>query len=204
MKRVKLNLSKTNIPLKIQKAKTIVTKMTGNTTFTTPAPSLASITTAISKLESSYELALDGGKTKKATMRTDATALDVLLTQLAAYVQDITAGDELKILSSGMELRNNPSAPQVPETPTDFKTGLKCNEGEARFKWNPVKGAAAYIIQISDTPTDENSWEFYDVITKANYQGGEFVSLTIKWFRVTAVGAKGKSLWSLPLKVKIQ
>ncbi len=203
MKHIKLNLNRTRIPLKIQKAKNIVVKMTGNTNFTTPAPSLASITTAINKLESSYELAIDGGKSKKAAMRIDEASLDALLTQLAAYVQDITVGDELKILSSGMELKSSPVASQIPEIPGDIQVVLKRNEGEVSLKWKAVKRVAAYLLQINDKHDNENTWTLYDACTKASYTGGEFESSSIKWFRIAALGAKGKSLWSQPVKVTI-
>jgi hypothetical protein len=46
---VKLGFSRLSVPAKIQSARNIVAKMTGNAKFPTPVPTLASITTAVTK-----------------------------------------------------------------------------------------------------------------------------------------------------------
>ena len=84
-KLVSLKLSKQNVPTKIENARHYVTAMTGNPSFTTPSPTLASITTAVNNLETAYNAALGGGKVLKATMRDKEIILDTLLLQLSHY-----------------------------------------------------------------------------------------------------------------------
>jgi hypothetical protein len=203
MKKVKLELQKMTIPEKMQKTKTVITKMTGNTNFTTPIPSLTSVTAAINKLELSYEAALDGGKTKKAIVRVDEASLDTLMSQLGAYIQDITLGDELKILSSGLEVAKKPSPPQDLTTPINLRLNKISVEGEVNLKWNPIKNAKSYMIQSTSTPQVETSWDTFAVSTKASHKANNLESQSIIWFRIAALGAKGISAFSDPFKASI-
>lgn len=200
MKKLKMNFSKVSVPVKIQKAKAIVQKMTGNTNFATPVPALSGITAAIAKLEGSYEAAIDGGKSKKAAMRIDEDALVNLVKQLAAYVQDISGGDEVKILSSGFELSGGRSPALVPDAPGDVRITAE-GDGKITVRWNPVKFAKAYLLQVSDTPDVEDSWTIIDGSTRTRYLAEQFQSLSIKWFRVAALGTLGRGTWSAPAKV---
>lgn len=203
MRQVKLEFSRLTIPVKIQKARNIVAKMTGNTNFTTPVPALTAVTTAINKLEASHEAALDGGSAKKAAMSIDDAALMTLMKQLAAYVQDITLGDELKIISSGMDVRRLKSAPQPLTAPVDSRVELNGNAGEVMLRWKAVKGARSYIIESTSTPGDEATWTHFDVSTRTRFLATNLSSLTIVWFRVAAHGAKGRSAFSDPIKASI-
>jgi hypothetical protein len=204
MKTVKLNFKALRVPLKIQKAKNIVSKMTGNANFTTPNPALDVVMNAINKLEISYAASLDGGISKTALMRTDTATLDLLIAQLMNYVQDVTGGNELKILSSGMEVKATATAPQPMPAPLNMKYLTDSNDGEANIKWSPVKGSKAYLIQSSTTPDVETSWAFFDACTSANYTALGLTSHTAIWFRIAALGAKGAGPWSDPLKASIK
>jgi hypothetical protein len=196
MKQVKLSFAALRIPKKIQKAKNIVLKMTGNATYTTPSPSLASVTTAISRLETSYEAALDKGITKTAIMRTDELNLDNLMALLMNYVQDASGGDELKILSSGMDVKSKSTSPQALPMPENLKSAKDSDAGEAKLKWSPVVSAKAYLVQSSPTPDVLESWTFFDACTRADYIAMGLASQTTIWFRVAALGAKGLGPWS--------
>jgi hypothetical protein len=54
MAKARLGVRNLTIPQKIQQLRQIVTKMTGNATFPAPDPSLATVTTAINKLETDF------------------------------------------------------------------------------------------------------------------------------------------------------
>lgn len=203
MRFVKLEFGRLSIPEKIQKARNIVLKMTGNTNFTTPVPALSAITTAIGKLETSHENAMDGGQSKKAAMKVDEKALDVLMAQLAAYVQDASLGDELKILSSGMEVKALPSAPQPLTAPLDARALINGVVGEAQLRWKPVKGAKSYVVERTTTPNDEATWTIFDVSTRGSLHVRGLTSMSVMWFRVAALGAKGRSGFSDPFKATI-
>lgn len=204
MKRIKMNFWNQAIPDQIMKARNIVEQMTGNSNFATPTPSLAVMTEAIDKLEAAYEAALDGGKTRKAAMNREAERLIELVVQLAAYVQLESQGNEAIILSSGFDVRAAASASRAPETPLEIKRVSSTREGEVDLKWAPVKHARAYILESNDNPSDEKGWTFVDVSCKAGYTASDLNSLSIKWFRVAAVGIKGRSDFSLPIKAFVR
>ena len=68
-KQVSLKLATLSVPVKIERARHYVTVMTGNPNFITPAPTLASITTAVTILETAFNNAQAGGKALTALMR---------------------------------------------------------------------------------------------------------------------------------------
>ena len=107
MAKVKLGLRNRTPDELVAFANTIKTAMTGNGNFSTPNPTLAAlgtlITTAQTKIAAynSVKAALDAALADR-----DAAllALSGGLTQEAAYVENITGGDKVKIESSGMSV----------------------------------------------------------------------------------------------------
>ena len=201
MARVKTQLSKMLVPEEIAFGRTIVTKMTGNPTYTTPVPSLASITTAATALETSYNAAQAARmSSKQATsdMKDKKAALSALINQEAAYVQNTSAGDKTKIESAGFETTNpNPPIGDLP-APTDVVLNTNVNPGNMAIRWKPVRGAASYIVEraADAAPTD------YTAVanpTMAKALVNTMVSGTRYWFRIAAVGASGIGEWTLPV-----
>src|SRR5205823_3404061 len=108
MAQVKIGTDGMPVPDKIQFARQIVIDMTGNPNFTTPAPTLASIGTAATTLETAYNAAQTArqvSKAKTAALDTPNGSLDLLLAQLANYVENTSGGDPAKIDSSGFRTR---------------------------------------------------------------------------------------------------
>jgi hypothetical protein len=108
MANARLGIRNLSIPQKIQQLRQIVTKMTGNANFPAPDPALATMTTAINKLETDY----NDGQSKRQTAQAatnlqnqSETALDTLARALAAHVDSVAKGDETIILSAGMHTR---------------------------------------------------------------------------------------------------
>jgi hypothetical protein len=193
----KLGFNKLGIPAKIQVSRNIVTKMTGNAKFPTPSPTLASITTATTALETAFEAARDGGKSKTAFMKTQVVALSALMMQLMSYVQQASLGDEVAILSTGMEVKATKSPPPLMPAPLGLlvTTG---NEGAALLKWDPVIRSKAYVIQQSADGSTQ--WTSAGNSTKRSAIITGLVSGSKIWFRVAAIGAKGQGPWCEPTR----
>src|SRR6478752_5614407 len=108
MAKVKLGLDKLTSDELIALANLIKTSMTGNANFTTPNPTLTAlgtlITTATTKL-AAYNAAQAAVATALSDRDTALLALRGGLTQEAAYVENITGGDRVKIESAGMSVR---------------------------------------------------------------------------------------------------
>src|SRR4051812_1865405 len=105
MSKIRLNLSRLSIPEKIALAQQIVTALTGNANFTTPHPSLASITTASNDLNVAYtaaQAARSDAKNKTTIQHQMEEEFDGALSQMANYVESISGDDETMITSAGM------------------------------------------------------------------------------------------------------
>ena len=108
MAKVKLGLKERNPEEKVALTRTVVTAMTGNANFTTPNPALATLTTAANTAETkinAYNSAREAAETALADRDASVHALEGLLTQEGAYVENTSGGDRVKIESAGMDVR---------------------------------------------------------------------------------------------------
>jgi len=149
-------------------ATSIVNKMTGNTFFTTPSPSLTSVTTAINNLLAA-QAAVETGLSGATKTRDDKQLILVtLLNELCAYVQ-ITAdskGDlaEEVILSAGMYIRAYAHKyPQVFTAVSELAGTVVCTS-----EVNKKRYAIEWYIS-----SDSNVWTIHHVttISTANFTG---------------------------------
>ncbi len=200
--KIKLNLHATSVPDKVQFMRQVVTAMTGNATFPTPAPTLAQITAKADALESAYNTqqnAQQAAKTATTNLGTAEGAADVALNSLANYVEETSEGDTAEIESAGMSTR----APKTPTTslpaPQNFTMTAGDNEGELDAQWDPVAKAKGYEVQTSDDPPTSTSWEHAGVSSGSQTTVAELESGKKVWGRVRALGPKNiKSPWSDP------
>jgi hypothetical protein len=198
MKRVKLNFTKLTVLSKIGKARLVVDEMTGNANFLTPDPALADVTIAIDALQVSWAGAEERTKSKVAEKHVDEEVLDKLMIRLADYVQSASGGDELKIISSGLDIRREPAPVGDLIAPTDLRAEFGSHEGEVDLKWGGVSGSKLYVIEIAADPNDSESWEQIAMPTYNRFTATGLDSGTRYWFRVAAVGTTGRSPWSDP------
>lgn len=184
---------------KVQFARQVVIDMTGNPNYTTPAPALTAITTAATALETAYNAALTArqvAKSKTAAMVDAEKALDVLVMQLANYVENTSGGDEAKIESSGFSVCRIPAPPIGPlPAPTDVSLAPNENPGTMDMDWRGVHGARSYVIErAADAPV--LAWVGAGTTTRSRAIVNTMTSGTKYWFRVAAVGAAGQGPWS--------
>jgi hypothetical protein len=196
MSTVNLGLSRLTIPDKIQKCRGVVSETTGNINFVTPNPSLATITTAVDSLETAYEAAQDGGKAKKAFMRTQDKAVNAFMKQFGGYVQDVSAGDETIILSSGLEVKRPKTQPQPLSAVVNVRVLTGTMTGNILGRWKRLAGSVLYNVQTS---ADGNTnWTDAGSCTKTSIIIGGFTSGSKVWVRVSGNNAKGQGPWSSP------
>ena len=201
MAKVKLDLRSLTIPAKVQFASQVVTAMTGNANFTTPAPALTVITSKAGTLETSYNDALAARQTAQQLTTVQNTAerdLELALTQLAAYVENASAGDAAKIQSAGMDVRAAGAPVGALPAPLGLVALVGDMDAELDLDWDSVRGATSYVVQKSPDPITSTSWQQAIVVTKSKGTVTGLVSGTKYWFRVAAVGAAGQGAWSDP------
>jgi hypothetical protein len=201
--RANLGLSKLSIPAKIEKARHMVTAMTGNSSFTTPVPALASVTTAINTLETAYNAAQGAGPLQTATMRDKEAILDNLLSQLVNYVEVAANGVEAVILSAGIDVKSKGGRSAATFTADDGE-----HSGEVVLHTRSAGAArASYIWQVAPdplpneltTPSATSTWQQLGVSVRASFVANNLVAGVKYWFRVAVVGKNGQSTWSDPI-----
>ena len=204
-KSVRLNLSRQNVPTKIENSRHYITAMTGNPNFTTPTPSLASITTAVNNLEVAYTNALGGGKVLTAIMHDKEVILDNLLTLLGAYVTATANGSETIVLSAGMQVKG--LGGRIAKV---FSVTKGLHTGQLKLA-TKFYASHAYIWQmVLDPLPDEtaavdpaHTWEQIGVTPRASFVKDDLELGKKYWFRVASVGSEGQSAWSDPLSKTI-
>jgi hypothetical protein len=198
---IKLNFARLSVPEKIALARRIVAAMTGNTHFTTPQPSLATLIAAIDALEqaeSEAQAARQQAKLKTTTRNNKEDDLGLLMTQSVGYVTAIAGGDEVIIQSAGMDVRATPGTSTAPGQPSALGATAGDHDGTMDLSWDPIVEAASYTIDKSPDPPTPASWTHLGVSTKSTFTATNLQTGTRVWFRVAAVNANGQSPWSDP------
>jgi hypothetical protein len=202
MSKIKLNLKDLSIPEKIAKAELIAGSLTGNASFPTPQPALATFTQAKDELADAYSEAQNARKTakEKTTIQNKKeAALDRVFSQLAAYVESVAGGNEELILSAGMDPRAAAVASTgTPAQPQALAAVAGDYEGQIDLSWDTMDGVRSYVIQQSGDPVTATSWSYGGVSTKSSFTAANLNSGTRYWFRVAAVNSNGQSGWSDP------
>ena len=136
--------------------------------------------------------------TKTNILHDKETALEVLLRQLAGYVESVAGEDEPKILSAGMSLRSLAVSTLAATTPSGLSATEGDHEGEIDLGWDKVNTAKSYEIERSPDPPIATSWAHQGVSLKSSFTVSGLVSGTRYWFRVRSVSSSGPSGWSDP------
>jgi len=199
--KVKLGLSNITPSNLIVKAVFIIGKMTGNPLFATPAPALTVIQNKTDELTGAIADSESGDHAIVALKKKFYKELKALLTQLGAYVQSITNGDETNILSSGFQV----VTPGGPVGPLEPVSGLSAKTsdfiGQIDLSWEKVDGKDLYVIEMNaGDPNNQELWKLKGFSTKTKFSAKNLQTGATYWFRVAAVGAAGIGPYSDPAK----
>lgn len=202
MAKVKLNISRLSISDRIARCRQIIAAMTGNANFPTPNPPLATVTVAITELDSATndaQAARQESKAKTAIQSDKDDILNGLMSQLAAYVETTAGGDEAMIRSAGMDTKAPPALPSdIPPPPANLSATAGDRDGEIDLSWEAVSGAKSYVIEQSADPPGPDTWKHAVVSARSSQTIDDLESGKRYWFRVAAVNGLGQSGWSDP------
>ncbi len=197
MAQVALKLREKTVDEKLTLTQTVVGSMTGNASFATPSPPLAGLTSAASAVTAkraevaSAETAL---ATRQSELDTLVQQLEQLLTQEASYVQNASQGDETKILSASMPVKDQ-AAPIGPlPAPGNLRASGGDLEGTCDGMWDPVSGRDTYIAEYATNVA--GPWTQFYVGKKSSATASGLASGQLYFFRVRAVGTAGPGPWS--------
>jgi hypothetical protein len=190
-----LKLTTKTVSYIVDKVREVVTGMTGNATYATPNPTLASISTQATTLETAFQDGINGGKIQKATVRAERKKMLAMMSLLTAYVQNASGGDEIKIRSANFDVKKTPSKPGILNPPQNVRASYGQHPGEILVRWDAVPKKRFYRVQKSSDPFTADSW--------TDLPNGETGKLKFKvsgldtgkfhWFRVFTLSTEGVS-----------
>jgi len=192
MRSARAGLSGSRVTDKVAKALLVDTKMTGNTNFPTPDPSLLQLKNGREKLEAAIVEAAAGDHTRIFERNVAEAELDQLLVREALYVSNVAQGDPVAILSSGFELRQEPAPIGPLPAPTELRAHAGHKTGDIDVRWKPVYGAYCYQVEASTTdPNNGGTWKLGAMSSAAHYASKGNTPATYVWHRFTCLGAAG-------------
>ena len=194
-------MNKMDVPTKIVEVDAILAKMTNNAYYPNPRPSLAELSTALEACRFTHQEALTRGTEKVAIAALRLKDMDVMVSQLAAYVQSESNGEEVRILSSGFKVRSAATPTKPMTQPQALRFKLSPYPGQVDLKWEPVPGARTYFVEKS--VDGANDWQQCGTCTRSSIHIAGFASTIYMWFRVSAIGGLGTSPASDAVKALI-
>jgi hypothetical protein len=195
-----LNFSKLSIGGKILRIRQIVLATTGNSVYTTPSPTLASITTAVNQLEVDQLALKNGGPLATRTRNVQNKVVMALMNSFAAYVMVTSGGDAIKIASTTLDIVQPPSFGGLANQVVRLSGATGKFPGTVLLKWKSMIGIKYYYIQKSaDGLMDWASQG--EPVTMAKVVITGLVSETASFYRVAAGNVTGLCPNSDPVRV---
>lgn len=192
MKLIKAGTSGLNAGGLIAKSEHVEEMMTGNAAFTTPNPTVASLTAARTALVAAVADAEGRAPADIAVRNEKAKALRILIVNMARYVNNVSAGDVDKAVSSGFELAKTPEPATTLTAPVELTATASEYEGCVDLRWKPVAHARMYEVQLQDATDPAAKWQVALVSSRARTRIAGLESGKLYAFRVVAMGRIGQ------------
>lgn len=195
---LKMGLTKLKSADLVAKSMLIETKMGGNVHFPSPEPTIAAVTAKRGELEAWVAKSSGGDRIAIACRKEVYDELLAMLKKLAKYVAYLADKNEVIILSSGFEVRNPNKPLPLISRPKGLSVRRAERQGEVNLRWETVRGAMTYNLEITSTdPTDPNTeWIKNTTTTRITCTVDNLTPGTYYWFRAYAVGRKNTSGYS--------
>jgi hypothetical protein len=144
-------------------ASNVITKMTGNAAFATPAVPLAALTALQGAFHTALAATTQGGTMATASKNNARAALVGALRQEAAYVETTSGGNLTTLLSSGFVQRGTPGASTQLAQPV-IKSVRNGMSTQLILQVQPVDNARSYEVQVRN---GTGGWQPAVIATKA-------------------------------------
>jgi len=172
----------------------ILTMMTGNASYPTPLPALATLTT----LRNSYVAAVnvaDRGHASVVLRKQQRVALSQALRDLALYVQQTCQGDLVALLSSGFSAHKAKQPIGVLTPPQDLRMSRTKISGQILLRCRAMRTARSYQWQYATTAVP-TVWTQSDATTAARFLLTDLTFGVQYIAQARVLGAKGASDWT--------
>ncbi len=180
----------------ITRTQTIIDMTDANSAiYSTPAPTLATVQTAMQKFVTAVAAAADGGITLTAAKNTARAELTTLLRNLASYVQVTCNGSLNNLQLSGFPIQKPSNTPVgILPAPTNLTVNFGARSGTLDSKVNPVPGAAIYNWLLTASGQTTPLQTAQTTGARASFDG--LTPGVVYQVQCNAVGSAGPSDWS--------
>jgi hypothetical protein len=196
---IKLSLSRLPILGLIAYLQKIVSKMTGNATFTTTAAKTTALSTAVAALETA-NTNYNGAKAtadQLMTLRDNAVIAAENAAQALATAAEGVTTDPASLQSGGWDLVADKSPVGPMHAPDNFHVTGGDNPGEVDLMCDPQPGVQTHLAEWATTP--DGPWTQFYAGKKSSCAATGLPSGTLCWFRIRAVGAAGPGPYAGPI-----
>jgi len=174
----------------------ILAAMTGNPTYPSPTPTLATLTNTGDAFVAAVQ-ANDGGTAGVVRRNQARQAVEEVLRELAAYVQHASQGNKLRLLSSGFPAQRDRGA--AVKQPIGPPVGLKVVRGKASgqlfVRCKRVPSARLYQWRYASAAV-QGAWTLADTSSSTSDVIDGLAAGTLYTLQVRAYGKRGASDWS--------
>lgn len=157
--------------------------------FAAPNPPLADLDAALSDLNKANIAAQAGGYVLTYAKNQAEKVLDGIISQLMAYVQNVSGGDEGIILLSGMEVRKTPSPLPDPEQVQNLDAFPTRTAGKVKLTWDRLDNVSNYQVEMwKDDGAGGGFWDKIGTPSKKQMEVSGLTTGTVYRFRVAGIG----------------
>jgi hypothetical protein len=197
-----LNFKDLNIPEQVLKTRNIINHTKNNTDFSNPAPTIAEMTASVDLLESTYLKASKNGHSFVRAMDIQEKKHYALMMLFVGYVQVESKGDEIKIMSTALDVKKRGGKSKRLGAITNLRQLKWGVLGEVRMRWNLLKGARSFVSQTS--ANWRRGWKYTDFAgTKTTLIIGKLIPESHIWVRIAGINSMGIGAWSEPVRVSV-
>ncbi|MBP1639438.1 MAG: hypothetical protein H6Q17_1021 [Bacteroidetes bacterium] len=170
----------------------------------TDNPDFASLATVATQIRSESNALLDlltkmnsGNKQLTVQKRNARAALENTLHTVAYKVQDLSGGDESKILSTGFDVIQKPSPVGLLDQPINVQVKQGKISGSLELSWDVVDHAHSYEVRCTKNPkTTESVYQITTTTKSKAVVSGLDLGQTFS-LQVAGVGSDPRRVWSV-------
>jgi len=197
--KVSFDFSRHNYPDKVLNVKstTIAENLTNNPVYLTLADKVVILTNKNEIFGGLLAKIENGTKQMTAEKNQARVDLEEILRSIALNVQDISQGDEIKILSSGFDINRKAAPVGVLEQVVNVQVTQSKITGALEVTWDVLDNAKSYIIRYTKYPVTENS-SFATATSTKHKLLIDNLELGVKYIiQVAGVGSDPQRVWSI-------
>jgi hypothetical protein len=180
----------------ITEVNSIIAHMTGNSTYSTPLPTLTTVAGTLATYVLSVTKAHKGTPTDTSDKNAKRLLVEAEIKTLGAYVQLTSGGDETKILSSGFHTAASKTSIGAFAVVNNFKAITLEASNKVLCSCDAMPKAGFYEVQYTPSPQTADSVWKSETLTKSTIEIDNLPSFVPYVFKMAARGSSKEKNFS--------